>query len=70
MLIFVAILDGLELMFIGIGVITLTIVAITYTRINAMRNVMAKGNLERGIKYSPAELRALGDRAPDFRYTL
>lgn len=63
-------IDALELMFVGIGVTTLTVVALIYTRINAKRDAAAREHLEKGIKLSPAELRALGDRAPDFRYTL
>jgi len=42
-----------------------------YRRINAQRDrEMAEGK-EGGInKYTPEELRELGDRAPDFRYIL
>ncbi|GAW01821.1 MFS general substrate transporter [Lentinula edodes] len=59
---------GIELMFVGIGLIFLPITVFTYSRINKKRaefmNRVAEG-LEK--KPSPEELRALGDRAPDFR---
>ncbi|KAJ3848506.1 major facilitator superfamily domain-containing protein [Lentinula lateritia] len=62
---------GIELMFVGIGLIFLPITVFTYRRINKKRaefmNRVAEG-LEK--KPSPEELRALGDRAPDFRYIL
>lgn len=60
--------DSIELMYIGISYITIPIAVIAYRRINAERDaVMASGG---GKKYTSAELRELGDRAPDFRYTL
>ena len=62
--------DALELMFIGIGFIVLPITVFTYKRINAQRDAAARDANERGIKYTPQELRRLGDRSPDFRYTL
>ena len=65
-----ACLDGIELMFVGIGFIVLPITVFTYKRINAQRDAAARDANERGIKYTPQELRRLGDRSPDFRYTL
>ena len=62
--------DALELMFIGIGVMTLTLLVFLYTRINAQRDAAAAEHTEKGITYSVAQLREMGDRAPDFRYTL
>lgn len=62
--------DGLELMFVGIGFVTLPIAVITYTRINARRDALEKEMEEKGIRYTAEELREMGDRAPDFRYTL
>ena len=54
-------------MFMGIGMISVPIAALTYKRINKARDeLMAK----EGNQLSPSELRKLGDRAPDFRYTL
>ncbi|KAI0804538.1 MFS general substrate transporter [Irpex lacteus] len=61
---------GLELMFVGIGYITLPIAVIAYKRINSRRDALEKEMEEKGIKLTPEELRELGDRAPDFRYTL
>ena len=63
-------LDGVELMFVGIGFITLPIAVFAYTRINAKRDAYEKEMEGKGIRYSAKELRELGDRAPDFRYTL
>ena len=63
--------DGLELMFVGIGFVCVPIAVITYIRINAKRDRLEQEAAERGDrKLSPRELRRLGDRAPDFRYTL
>ena len=62
-------LDGLEFMFIGIGLITVPFAILTYLRINAQR----KAALDRAggtIDLSAKELQELGDRAPYFRYTL
>ncbi|KAJ7739084.1 MFS general substrate transporter [Mycena maculata] len=63
---------GCELMFVGIGLITLPIVVLMYKRINARRDEAAAALLERGEinMYTRKELREMGDRAPDFRYTL
>ncbi|KAH7908986.1 MFS general substrate transporter [Hygrophoropsis aurantiaca] len=62
---------GLELMFVGIGFITLPIVLLLYKRINHQRDEVERLAHERGekLQYSAQELRELGDRAPDFRYT-
>ena len=62
--------DGLELMFIGIGFVTIPIVVLIYTRINANRDVRQKEMEEKGVRLTPEEIRELGDRAPDFRYTI
>ncbi|KAJ7646876.1 MFS general substrate transporter [Roridomyces roridus] len=61
-----------ELMFIGIGLITLPMAVIIYKRINYQRDEAARVALEKGEAnmYTPRELREMGDRAPDFRYTL
>ncbi|KAJ6489526.1 MFS general substrate transporter [Mycena vitilis] len=63
---------GCELMFVGIGMICVPIAVLTYTRINNRRDVLARDLEERGEKniYSRQELRRMGDRAPDFRYTI
>ncbi|KAJ7105402.1 MFS general substrate transporter [Mycena crocata] len=63
---------GCELMFVGIGLICVPIAVITYNRINNRRDETARGLVERGEKhlYTNKELREMGDRAPDFRYTI
>ena len=60
----------MELLFICIGLILTPIVTLTYWRINKKRDLLVREAGEKGIKYTPEELRNLGDRAPDFRYTL
>ena len=62
--------DGLELMFIGIGFVTIPVVVLIYTRINANRDVRQREMEEKGVRLTPEEIRELGDRAPDFRYTI
>lgn len=63
---------AIELMFVGIGFICVPIAIVSYTRINRRREALVKAAVESGEanKYSVLELRKLGDRAPDFRYTL
>ncbi|KAJ8494385.1 hypothetical protein ONZ45_g13260 [Pleurotus djamor] len=63
---------GVELMFVGIGFIAVPTVVFLYRRINAQRDRVEREALEKGGKarYTTEELRKLGDRAPDFRYTL
>ena len=63
-------IDALELMFVGIGFVTVPLAIIIYSRINAKRDALEKEMKEKGIKLSDDEIRRLGDRAPDFRYTL
>ncbi|KAG1731492.1 MFS general substrate transporter [Suillus paluster] len=63
---------ALELMLVGIGFVVLPIIVFRYKRINAQRDAAERLVIERGerVQYSDEELRELGDRAPDFRYTL
>ncbi|KAH9914907.1 MFS general substrate transporter [Epithele typhae] len=61
---------GIELMFVGIGFVALPIAVLSYKRINARREAAMREASERGVKHTPEELRRMGDRAPDFRYTL
>lgn len=73
-------LDGLELMFVGIGLICTPLAVFLYTRINKQRDAYEASlaadseKASEGQKgkygYTPQELRELGDRAPDFRYML
>ncbi|KAF7315948.1 MFS general substrate transporter [Mycena indigotica] len=60
---------GCELMFVGIGLICVPIAVLSYKRINRARDEQAK-QTEGARVYTKKELRELGDRAPDFRYTL
>ena len=57
-------------MFIGIGCISVLLAVILYKRINAKRDALAQNKENGGHGYSADELRDMGDRAPDFRYTL
>lgn len=57
-------------MFVGIGLIVVPLAVILYTRINAQREVELRRMEDNGIRLTPEEVRELGDRAPDFRYTL
>jgi hypothetical protein len=55
-------------MFVAIGFVAVPLVVLIYTRINANRaRALANGEDK---TLSEDELRALGDRSPDFRYTL
>ena len=49
--------------------ITLPIIVLMYRHINAKRDRGVLAN-EGKVRYTAIELRDLGDRAPDFRYTL
>jgi hypothetical protein len=62
-----ALADGLELMFVGIGFICIPIAIVAYSRINKKREALGKDEVN---KYTPQEIRELGDRSPDFRYSL
>lgn len=59
-------------MFVGIGFIATPLIIISYMRINKKRDEAERQALERGEtnKYTDKQLREMGDRAPDFRYTL
>lgn len=62
--------DAIELMFIGIGVVVVTLSALNYARINAKREKLVQELAMKGIQYTPEQLQEMGDLAPDFRYTL
>jgi len=59
-------------MFIGIGFIMTPLLVFSYIRINRKRDASEKAGLESGgpSTYTARELQMMGDRAPDFRYTL
>ncbi|KZP00222.1 MFS general substrate transporter [Calocera viscosa TUFC12733] len=64
---------GLELMFVGIGLVTTPLVVGIYWNINRrreemMREIDAAGGM--GARFSEHEIREMGDKSPDFRYTL
>ncbi|KAJ3714828.1 major facilitator superfamily domain-containing protein [Lentinula raphanica] len=63
--------DGIELMFVGIGMILLPVTVFVYSRINLKRAKFMERVAE-GLEKQPSvkELRELGDRAPNFRYIL
>ena len=62
-------LDGVELLFVGIGFIVTPLLIFLYSRINARRETELKriGGI---TKFTVEELHELGDRALDFKYTL
>ncbi|KAJ3826108.1 MFS general substrate transporter [Lentinula raphanica] len=62
---------GIELMFVGIGMILLPVTVFVYSRINLKRAKFMERVAE-GLEKQPSvkELRDLGDRAPNFRYIL
>jgi hypothetical protein len=64
--------DGCEIMFVLIGLISTIATALISRRVNRRRNEAARLALESGESkvYTDKALRAMGDRAPDFRYTL
>ena len=61
-------------MFLGLGILLVLTTAFTYARINRRRDTLQREADEKGPgvvrALAPEELRRLGDRAPDFRYTL
>ncbi|KAF8199837.1 MFS general substrate transporter [Mycena galopus ATCC 62051] len=63
---------GCELMFVGIGLISTALTALISHRVNLRRDEAARTAVEKGESpiYTAKALRAMGDRAPDFRYVL
>ncbi|KAH9923112.1 MFS general substrate transporter [Amylocystis lapponica] len=61
---------GIELMFVGIGLVTLPLLVLAYWRENKRRDAVERENAEKGVRYGDEEIRRLGDRAPDFRYVI
>ena len=56
--------------FIGMGLVLVPIVILAYTRANIQKEAQVREAEDRGEEYAPEQLKRLGDRAPDFRYTL
>lgn len=61
--------DAIEMTFVGIGMVSLSLGVFMYTKINARRAAQVHVNPE-ALAYTADDLRAMGDRAPDFLYTL
>ncbi|RPD60527.1 MFS general substrate transporter [Lentinus tigrinus ALCF2SS1-6] len=61
---------ALELGFVALGIILVPITALVYRHFNQVRDQRQREAGEKAVAYSAAELRRLGDHAPDFRYTL
>lgn len=62
---------GIEMMMVAIGLVTTLILIVVYSRINKNREaVMKEIGQEGGTKLDKEEWRRLGDKAPDFCYTL
>ncbi|KAI0692599.1 MFS general substrate transporter [Cerioporus squamosus] len=59
---------GIEVMLVGIGLVSLPVTVFTYWRINTRKERRLREAEEKGVKFSPEDLRRLGDRAPDFIY--
>lgn len=57
-------------MFAGIGLIFVALTVVSYKRVNKRRDIWQREIEAHGIQYTVEELRRMGDRAPDFRYTL
>jgi hypothetical protein len=54
-------------MFVGIGFVCIPVAVVAYIHINKKREALGEDEVK---KYTPTQLRELGDRAPDFRYSL
>lgn len=59
---------GLEIGFICLGLVALTIQAMNYKRINKKRDTQIAAGEHNG--YTPEDLSEFGDKAVTFRYTL
>ena len=57
-------------MFVGIGLTFLALTVVAYKIINKRRDAWQREMKARGVHFTVEELRRMGDRAPDFRYTL
>ena len=55
--------------FVGMGLIVLPTLVITYKRTNARREaIVSEAGEFGGSQYTDEELRSMGDKAPKFRY--
>ncbi|KAF9225071.1 MFS general substrate transporter [Gyrodon lividus] len=63
--------NGLEIMFLGMGLVTVPITVLAYKLINAQRDREELLNQQQGVRTDPKEGdKPMGDRAPSFRYTI
>lgn len=63
--------DGIELGLIGMGLVAVPTIVFTYNRINTQREAIMREARERGLlQYTDEELRRMGDKAPNFRYSV
>ena len=62
--------DALEIGFMALGIILVPVMVFLYMRINKQHEEIWSKERTEGSKWTPGKLRRLGDRAPDFRYTL
>ena len=62
--------DKVELIMVGIGLVFLPFTVLAYRRVNKWRDGKQRELEKQGVQYTAEELRRMGDRAPDFRYTL
>ncbi|TFK86321.1 MFS general substrate transporter [Polyporus arcularius HHB13444] len=61
---------ALEMGFMAIALLLVPLTVFCYMRINTQRETGRGEEIEKDVRWAPEELRRLGDRAPDFRYTL
>ncbi|RPD60526.1 MFS general substrate transporter [Lentinus tigrinus ALCF2SS1-6] len=61
---------GMEIMIVTVGLTLLPIAVLSYWRINARKERRLREVEEKRVKFSPEEVRKLGDRAPEFRYIM
>ncbi|EMD36615.1 hypothetical protein CERSUDRAFT_95905 [Gelatoporia subvermispora B] len=61
---------GIELMFVGIGLLVLPVLVALYRHINVLHAKAQMEAEEKGVTYDAEEQRKLGDRAHEFRYTI
>lgn len=65
---------GVELAFVGVGLLVLPVTVAVYTRINGSRQAALRRRRLRGEgpegRWTKEEMRMLGDRAAEFKYTL
>jgi hypothetical protein len=54
-------------MFVGIGFVCVPITVLAYININKKHEALGEDEVK---KYTLKQLRKMGDRAPDFRYSL